>query len=354
MSILDRLLDGARPDAARSVSERLLRRVFALRLEDGREVFVKQHLFPVLRVRLRYLLRSAPSAREARCLVAAARRGLQVPVVVGERHRRGLLGPRLAVLVTEALPVLREANHVERLRAVHELVRAGVRHPDLHPGNVLVLEDGGLGFVDLQSVRLCRAPLPLAAARRMAAKAAHAAWRELGPAGAAEVLAEAGFVPAELMPRLERLEAGALASRRRHALRSSSRFVRERVGLLGRRVRWRGTPLPPRADAGPDGPGGQAPLRGAESVPEVGVVARCWSPEVLRFSARGPRLRRLWIAAALSAEGPDPTFLAYERDAPWPWAREHLYIRAPRDAGGEIDVSACWRRSSSRSLQQRD
>jgi hypothetical protein len=329
VSILTRVLAGELPQGAELVSERLIRRVF--RFEDPGEgrLFAKQHLFPVLRVRLRYLLRSSPTAREAAGLEKAAERGLRVPRVVAQRSERGLLGPRLAVLVTEALPFERIATHAERFALARQLAELGVLHPDLHGDNVLRLADGELGLLDFQSVRFRRGPLRAGARRRMLAKCAHAALPELGVLGLRELL---GADWEEIEPELERLDRKERSSRRRHALRSSTRFRRTRRGLFGFRVERRGTPLPAQ-----DSAMGPAPA-GDQHVEPGASVAR-WSPGVFRLSARGRRLRELWLGAVQQRDGEEVAFLAYQRDAPWPWSMEHLYIAAPASQGGGVEFT---------------
>ena len=341
MSRLERILAGALPEGAEIVSERILRRVFCCTLDDGREVFAKQHLFPALRVRLRYALRASPTRREAGRLAAAAERGLRVPAVVAERSQRGLLGPRLAVLVTEALPACGAASHAERLAATEQLAELGIEHPDLHPDNVLRLEGGGLGFLDFQSVRMHAGRVSGAPLVRMRAKAAGAALAELGLAELRSLLsAQLGRAEVEAtLAALERLRAGELASRRRHALRTSSRFVRERLGIWSWRVRLRGEELSAEPNAGCRSTRGHEP---GEQDLGGGVRARICSPELLRLSSRTGQLRELWLRAALGDAPKDATFLAYGRDGAWPWTREHLYIRPGRLLGGDADVLACW------------
>ncbi|PIE22061.1 MAG: hypothetical protein CSA62_14245 [Planctomycetota bacterium] len=332
MSRLEQILEGGLAGSSEIVSERLLRRVFRCRLDDGLEVFAKQHLFPLLRLRLRYAFRASPTQREAKRLKAAMARGLRVPDLLAERSSRGLLGPKLAVLVTKALPSDGIASHAERIAATATLAKLGIEHPDLHPDNVLILESGELAFLDFQSVRMHRRPVAGAALLRMRAKAAEAALAELGVEGLRDLLA-AQMSPEEVaatLGALDRIRARQRASQRRHALRSSSRFERERFGLAWR-VRIRGLEL-----------GDWSDEDACFVELEGGVRAAILAPDLLVLRARTRYLRDLWLRAALGQEFKAFTFLAYQRDAPWPWARERLYIRPHRILRGDADVLACW------------
>jgi ubiquinone biosynthesis protein len=100
-------------------------------------------------------------ARNIAAVAAASRRPVRVPSVHEELSGRCVLVmERLrGVPVRTAGPALAErgldphALAVGLLHALlHQIVTAGVFHADPHPGNVLLLEDGGLGLLDFGSV----------------------------------------------------------------------------------------------------------------------------------------------------------------------------------------------------------
>ncbi len=117
--------------------------------------------------------------REFAVLLRARRRGLSVPdpvAAMAERRfgiaYRGLLlmrdlgGTPLSALIGTEAP----ANLMPLLaRALRELHDAGLSHPDLNLGNVLVIErsyERRIAFVDLDRARLRSRPLGLSARRR--------------------------------------------------------------------------------------------------------------------------------------------------------------------------------------------
>lgn len=325
---IEPLLRGDLPEGGEVVSSRILRRVVRLELGSGRVVFGKQHLFPFVRVRLRYALRRAPADRERLALEAAFRRGLSVPSSLAVRTRRGFLGPRLSVLVTESLPEGRRADLAEASGAVEQLIRAGVHHPDLHPDNLRMVA-GEPHFLDFQSVRFRRAEASESRiqADRIGMLAKFASGLDRDPAG--RIVPEPGSVFASERERalfesaLAAVDAARLAARRRHRLRSSTAVVRERMGLWGARLRLRAVParvLDPRRFG----------EESAEEHPQFGAgrVAEYPGGEIVRFRAsRG--LREHWATA-----DPSDGFLAWERTAPWPWATQVLYIQRHGQSGG--------------------
>jgi len=318
-----RCLSGALPEGAVLVRSRILRRVFRVDWPGSGEAYVKQHLFPFLRVRLRYALRRGPASREARLLARAAARGLKVPEVLAVRERRGLLGPRLSVLVTKSLegrpiPGGRESWDF-RFRAVERLIEAGLDHRDLHPDNLFATEEGEPAFLDLQS---CRFPGPRRAAGRRLEMLAPLFEPDLEalrtPEGKA-FLAARGLPAGEVLDRIVRLRSRRLRARRRHALRPSSHVERRWKGpalLLLRRgrkppegrferirseLRWRGRPLVLERSGGERG--------------------------CLRLRGRAC-LRDLWLRALLEPGPGEERIFAWERKFPWPWAEQSLYISA--------------------------
>lgn len=320
------LLRGELPAGAELVVERILRRVARVTLPSGVEVYAKQHLFPFLRVRLRYSLRESPSRRERRLLALAAARGLLVPTAIAEATARAVLGPTLAVIVTRALPPGRMATHEEALRAVDRLVEARVYHPDLHPDNLRIVAHEAC-YLDFQSVVLRHR---VHAADRMAMFAKFAAGGARDAAGRLCVddrLFASASEAAQLRAAVDALDAAGRAARRRHRLRSSTKVVRERAGLCGLRLRLRefdasdfdhvrfGTERDEVRDH-------FGPCRVA--LRDDGLMLRLR----LRSSPAAVDLRALW-ADADEMSG----FLGWERTAPWPWGTQALYIHAHRQEG---------------------
>lgn len=319
------ILAGELPAQARVVSKRVLRRVLRFELETGRVVYAKQHLFPFLRVRLRYALRAGPATRERRGLERARERGLVVPRPLALRAARGLLGPRLAVLVTEALPTdrARAVDASSLVRVLDALEAASVLHPDVHRDNVRMLGDDP-AFLDFQSVRFAR--VSARDRMRMLAKFVASSAPALRAALPGELFASAQQ-RAQFEQALDALGAASRASRRRHRLRSSSAVVRERVGRFGQRLRLRtqdarsfaahafGPPTPFRVD--------ERFGRHTRSVSNDGRIVRIEG----RLTPRGT-YRELW-----ARDSENEAFLAWSRNAPWPWATQALYIQAQPQLG---------------------
>lgn len=324
------VLRGEMPVAAEMVSERILRRVFRVELPTGRSVYVKQHLFPFLRARLRYALRASPTARELSVLRVASDRGLTVPVPVAEATDRAWLGPRRSTLVTLALPPGRPVTPAELVDAASLLADRGLFHPDLHGDNVQRIRDG-FAFVDFQSSR-ARARVTAGQRRRMIAKALLDLRREGGAAACAGILADRGLPDhADILPRIERLLDREAASRDRHRLRASTRVVRQRKGLLGLRLCRRGVPVP--ASFGPERPFAH---------PVTGACLAATSLDGACFRLRRPgRLREIWRRVPDRFFTATDGILAWERDGPWPWAMQSLYIpnhMGSSDLGRSLDV----------------
>ena len=128
-------------------------------------------------------------------LAEARRRGLPVPeplAAVVERGRWTYRGVLVTAEVPGAVPLPEflaagaapdaAAALGRRLREIHD---AGLLHPDLHLGNVLVLplaHGVDVAFVDLDRARLSERPLGAAARRRGLARLRRSA-RKIDPAG---------------------------------------------------------------------------------------------------------------------------------------------------------------------------
>ncbi len=244
--LVEESLQGAVPPSAVEVVARILRRVLRIDLPAEPPLYCKQHLFPFLRLRLRYLLRPSPTQKERRLLEGCQRRGIQCPAPLAESTQRGLLGPRLAVLVTRALPEGRAPTPIEHLKAVEDLARKGLYHPDLHGDNLRILEDGQLATLDLQSCRLTTGPVGSSGTRRMMAKAALSLWDSQGLSHVESLLLdETWAVPGpRILAEMRVLAARRQSSRRRHYLRSSTRVEAKRLSPIRKRLILRGRTLP--------------------------------------------------------------------------------------------------------------
>ena len=222
------------PHGIETVQARLVRTVGCGALPTGRRVFVKSMGFPRAKDRLRYLVRTLPARHEARMLATVAAAGIPCPQVVAAAGRRLLGVPMASVLVTAALPVAdRAVDPGERARLVGELVAAGVFHPDLHPENVVALEDGGTAVLDLQSARFRGGALGRRDLRAMVVKLVAAAsdrpteTRALVQSG---LLTEDAMV--EAIAAAEQVERLDLERRVLRCIRTSTEF-RARRHLLG-------------------------------------------------------------------------------------------------------------------------
>lgn len=104
-------------------------------------------------------------ARNARRLAA---RGVSVPEVLEIFHcpqirRHGVIYQRLAgKAFRDLLDERSDPSLIEKLAAfLAELHEKGIYFRSVHPGNVLLLEDGQLGLIDIQDVRFRPWPLSL-------------------------------------------------------------------------------------------------------------------------------------------------------------------------------------------------
>jgi len=293
---IEEALRGDVPEGSVEVVARILRRVLRIELESEAPIYCKQNLFPFLRLRLRYLFRSSPTQKERRLLEACRRIGIQCPEPIAESTRRGLLGPKLAVLITRALPTGRAPTPREHLRAVQELAEKGLYHPDLHGDNLRILPDGQLATLDLQSCRLRSRPVGGRSRQRMMAKAALALVDQHGPLEVESLLrAEQGADSARsLLTQIERLSQKRLESRQRHLLRSSSRVQASRPALGRKRLILRGVCMPM---------GFSEPVE--SPFPRLGTCLLARAPEGAWRIQCKRGLRQIWLASLLRGSGPE-------------------------------------------------
>ncbi|MFQ5504819.1 MAG: hypothetical protein ACE5F1_08495 [Planctomycetota bacterium] len=330
-SALDGPLRGHPPEGIELAQARIIREVYQLALPGGRRGFVKVHLFPFPRLRLRYALRASPTQHERRMLEIARDRGILAPRPLAEATTRGILGPKQAILVTEALPDGLRPGPEQVIRAARELAERGLFYPDLHADNLRVL-DGRIACLDFQSCRARRVEsheLLYMIARSL--MGSEERWGQ-----APESLLQ--HLPVELprkrlLPLIAELERRQLASRRRHCLRSSTRVRMQRLPPFGKRLSLRrfdgGTPWPAEWNEEPLLPGSPGRCR----------LARSTNDRLLRVRRAGG-LRRYWIAAHGAGNAAREEIVAWERIGPWPFAREYLYISDPM---GALDVDALLR-----------
>ena len=178
------------PENAELVKSNVRRRVF---LAQG--CYYKETLYERSPLSLLRTLAGGSARKEGRMLLALAQHGVGVPQVLGFGRAclHGVLERDL--LVTKAvegtalralLPGLREkpvlgASEARRITCefaayiarLHEL---GVRHDDLHLGNILRTKDGGFVLLDVGEARLCSRPLSLRERIASLAQLAANAW----------------------------------------------------------------------------------------------------------------------------------------------------------------------------------
>lgn len=202
----------------RCVKQRTVRSVFRGDL-GGVDAFVKVFRADTLVDRVRDLVRADRGRAECRHLAAAAALGL--PVVEPLAHGFGVEGGHLrSFLVTRAAAgapfTFAAAAAAQRaagalLRRLHDL---GVLVADLHPGNLLVDDVGGLRLLDLTSVRRGEAASVRERARGLARFCNVLDGGVVDPAAAALL---AGYLAAGPLPPSFRAEAAAAARRLRAA-----------------------------------------------------------------------------------------------------------------------------------------
>ncbi len=232
------------------VQRRLIRAVYKSLLPSG-EVFVKVMTFPRAKDRLRYCHRALPARHEARMLAAVHAARIACPQVLAVRTQRRWGLPSRSMLVLRALPVARPADaasdFVAAARLTRRLLDAGIEHRDLHFANFVMLTDGELAVLDLQSAS--RHAAALTAARWRVAAAARL-WQGSGvdDGAAAAALLAGGLLhdQAEVEAARQRgVQQQRQFDRGRvlRCLHESTQFTR-RFGLRGVEHRRRG-PLPP-------------------------------------------------------------------------------------------------------------
>lgn len=217
---------GALPSELGPVQSRLIRSVGKGVLPVHGEVYVKVMGFPRRRDRLRYLLRALPAAHEARMLAAVRAAGIAAPEVLAYATSRRLLVPRASMLVLRAMKGAGRAPTLSAKAVVAaDLCRAGVFHPDLHPDNFLLLQDGTVAVLDLHSARLRRPGLGDRLRLRMAAMLLRTHG---GEPDAVDALVESGLVSrgeeAGLVAAADSLRIQELLRRIRRCLTNSSGF----------------------------------------------------------------------------------------------------------------------------------
>lgn len=295
---------GGLPQGVEPVQTRLIRAVGRGVLADAGDCYVKVMGFPRRKDRLRYAVRPLPAAHEGRMLALAAAAGIACPTVLWVRGLRTPL-PRLSMLVTAALPTAPPPPELPEAAAVaHQLVEAGIDHPDLHRENFLRLRDGSIAVLDLQSARQ-RAP-GLGWARRRAI----AARLLIGfPAreDALDALVASGLVRpqdrAATGTQAEHLRLAALVRRIHRCLLTSSEFVRESG--------WKGTLFRRRGDW-PEG---------------------CWQP-------LGRPARQCWLGdrALVILDGQAPRLHALFRKSWWCRGVDSVYSPGRIDAPAFAEV----------------
>ncbi len=322
---LDALAQGERPPGAVPVKRSRAREVLRLELPTGVTVYLKRDRVGGAR------LRRPAARREYANLLAVRRAGFAAVEPLALAERRGPRG-RERWLVTRALadaepltrrlrgsdPSLAPKLLAEAAALARRLHDAGVWHRDLHPGNLLVRDDG-LHLVDLQKLRTLPFPLPLRLrARDLAGLVGDGRpERRATPRAIAEAYCQAAPSGPDV-DRLTRLLERAVARAERTRLRSRGRRCITRS--TGFRCEWRGaervfhrSDVPCQAALAAVEPGLDTPTRLAEFVggpppgpardpfgrgqgaPEAAAPAR--APALVLPFGRGLGLREpLWLA----------------------------------------------------------
>lgn len=233
-----RAAPGELPPGVDTVHRRLVRVVGRGHLPGGGLAFLKVMAFPRARDLLRYSVRPIPARREATMLarIDALGLGIELPEVLAVVAERRFGLPRLSVLVTRGLPLAAGPGEgsagllgvEEAARVGARLAAAGVWQRDLHRHNVLRLEGGKVGLLDVQSARIFDRPLSARERCEMAVKLLSTSSPDEDPAQ----LVTAGLVEASRLESVvRRVRSQRRADRTRQVLRclrASSVFRVER------------------------------------------------------------------------------------------------------------------------------
>jgi tRNA A-37 threonylcarbamoyl transferase component Bud32 len=298
----------------------------------------------------RRLLGRSPARREVACLRRAREIGLPVPRVLEPDPTLAGQGEEVVVLeeIPDATPLdaavlegaLVGAARRRTARALGTLIRkahdAGLRHPDLHAGNVLLSARGKLWLIDLHRARFVRLLGPLARRRSLLALGR---FFLLHATRAERMRFLKAYDPVRWRARAGRLEVALRRSceafwRRRLA----RRYVRSRHVFDLRRDAWRGValtafpeaadlPLTPVATERALKSGGRTSTVSALRLGERDVVLKRYHRKKARSpwldAFRGSRARRAFrLGHALRMRGLDtPEPLAYLERRAFPGRR---------------------------------
>lgn len=242
-----KLDDPGRIEGAVRIKASNVRSVWRMPLSD-RIVYVKRYRVHGTLERLKYLVAPPSARREWHAALTLAAHGIEAaePLAVGI----GRKGPWLedAFFIAGEVPGAPYAEALAGLRSelggVSVLLRetaalyqrlesAGIVHPDLHAGNLLVRLVGGapkIALVDLHAIRFPHVATR-AARRRVRAKLAHSLWQLLDESEFEEALQLLAPGREAVVRRdVVRAERMRLRSRTRRCLLSSTQFERERAG----------------------------------------------------------------------------------------------------------------------------
>jgi tRNA A-37 threonylcarbamoyl transferase component Bud32 len=176
-----RLQDWLRSGQASIVKHGPHRTVYRVQL-GPRSIYIKHHRVPNTGAMLSQWVQSSRGRRELNCIERATAAAIPTlePLALGEQHKAGMVLENYLVtegiadvqpldrFIQETLQLLPSSRRGKILRnltdelaaLVAKLHEAGVLHPDLHSGNVLVrlLEDDSLRvfLIDLQEAESCR------------------------------------------------------------------------------------------------------------------------------------------------------------------------------------------------------
>lgn len=255
---------------AEVLKSNVLRTVLGLPASDGRPaVVVKRYHLRNRRERLKFFFFASRALSEWRALRHLRDAGVRVPLPLafGEERmgtgvfsslaRAGLIMERLELvsplaqwLADVADPEERQQVFVELSGAIARLHDCGVRHSDLHAGNILISSDptaksdgapSRVHLIDHHVCRIGRDPVGERGRRRDLGKFFHSLLPSLEPGEARNLLVaydqsrqqptwgESGVVAIgeEVQRRAHRLEQIRLGSRSRRCWKTSSGFVRE-------------------------------------------------------------------------------------------------------------------------------